>query len=96
MATPFPQLSQKELQDDDDIAPFHFIAAAMSMMILIKMLSLVTCYGHNQTKDADMAGWPYKKGGHHRRETEYMRGVWGGVWGAIKTLRSVNDMNLRL
>ena len=53
---------------------FHFIAAmSLSMMILIKMPSLVTCYGHNQTKDADMAGRPYKKGGHHWRETEYMR-----------------------
>ena len=27
------------------------------MMILIKLPLLVTCYGHNQTKDADMAGW---------------------------------------
>ena len=37
------------------------MAAAMSRMILIKMPSLVTCYGHNQTKDADMAGWPVTK-----------------------------------
>ena len=34
--------------------------AAMSTMILIKMASLVTCYGHNQTKDADMASWTKK------------------------------------
>ena len=47
--------------------------AEMRTMILIKMLSLVTCYGHKQTKDADMASW-YKKGSHHWRETEYMRG----------------------
>ena len=33
----------------------------MAEMILIKMLSLVTCYGHNQTKDADMASWPGTK-----------------------------------
>ena len=73
------------------------MAAAMSMMILIKMPSLVTCYGHNQTKDADMAGWPVtKKETAITGEKLNICGGCGGVWGAIKTLRSVNDMNLRL
>ena len=35
--------------------------AEMRTMVLIKMLSLVTCYGHKQTKDADMASWPGTK-----------------------------------
>ena len=40
---------------EHDSSDMHYMVA-MSMLVLIKIPTLVTCYGHNQTKDADMAG----------------------------------------
>ena len=40
---------------EHDCCDMHYMVA-MSMLVLIKIPTLVTCYGHNQTKDADMAG----------------------------------------
>ena len=40
---------------EHDCSDMHY-TVAVSMLVLIKIPTLVTCYGHYQTKDADMVG----------------------------------------